>query len=199
MDELQGALPLSGWVKIPEHVVTFDEYFMYVAVAISIKSKDPKCAVGAVIASKDHLILSSGFNGLARGVHDDDATLNDAVAKIKVICHAEGNAITNAAKLGGRSLDGATIYVTKFPCLACCNSIIQAGIKRICTHDNWYWNDDPLDGTHILKKRVLHEAGIEVYAPFHPDFRPAEPILVPKKMPGSVTSISSIASTAAKN
>jgi deoxycytidylate deaminase len=87
----------------------------------------------------------------------------------------------NAARVGGRPLQGATIYVTKFPCLACCNAIIQAGIKRIHTHDDDFWNDDPVDQDHSRKPRVLHEAGIEVDAPYHPASRPSEQIIVPKR------------------
>ena len=156
---------------------------MHVAKAVSIKSKDPKCPVGAVIVSEDNVVLSTGFNGLARGVHDDDQTLLDADEKLRVICHAENNAIVNAARVGGRPLQGSTIYVTKFPCLACCNAIIQAGIKRIYTHDNEFWKDDSVDQDHSRKKRVLHEAHIEVVAPFHPSFQPSEQITVPKKPP----------------
>jgi len=168
---------------IPAHVDNWDEYFLYVAKAVSIKSKDPKCCVGAVIVSDDNIILSTGFNGLARGVHDDEQTLLDADEKLKVICHAEDNAIMNAARVGGRPLQGSTIYVTKFPCLACCNAIIQVGIKRIYTHDHEFWKDDPLDLDHSRKKRVLHEAHIWVDAPYHPSFRPTEQITVLKKPP----------------
>lgn len=160
---------------VPVHVDSWDEYFLYMAKMASIKSKDPKCPVGAVIVSKDHILLSTGFNGLARGVYDDDKTLEDADEKLKVICHAEDNSILNAARIGAR-LEGATIYVTKFPCLACCNAIIQAGIKRIYTHDNEFWGDDRVDKDHVLKKKVLHEARIEVIAPYHPAFLPAAPI-----------------------
>lgn len=130
--------------------------------------------------SEDNLILSTGFNGLARGVHDDEYVLLDAAEKLRIICHAELNAIVNAARVGCR-LQGATIYVTKFPCLSCCNAIIQAGIKRVHTHDNEFWKDDPADKDHSRKPRVLHEAHIQVDAPFHPVFAPKEPITVPKK------------------
>jgi len=173
--------PQSARISIPAHVDSWDEYFLNVAKAISIKSKDPKCPVGAVIVSEDNVILSTGFNGLARGVHDDEQTLLDADEKIRVICHAEQNAIMNAARVGGRPLQRAAIYVTKFPCLACCNAIIQAGIRRIYTHDDSFWNDDRADEDHSRKKRVLHESGVEVDAPYHPAFRPTEQITVPKK------------------
>jgi dCMP deaminase len=161
--------------KVPVHVDNWDEYFLWLAKTASIKSKDPKCPVGATIASKDHILLSTGFNGLARGVYDEDKTLDDADEKIKVICHAEDNAILNAARIGAR-LEGTTIYVTKFPCLACCNAIVQAGIKRLYTHDNEFWGDDPLDKEHTRKPQILHQGGIEVIAPYHPAFLPAKPI-----------------------
>lgn len=165
---------------IPAHVDRWDEYFLNIAKAVSIKSKDPKCPVGAVIASGDNVLLTTGFNGLARGVHDDEQTLMDADEKLRVICHAENNAIMNSARMGVALL-GASIYVTKFPCLACCNAIIQSGIKKIYTHDDCFWNDDPVDKEHSRKKQILHDARIEVNAPFHPAFKPTEQITVPKR------------------
>lgn len=96
-------------ITMPEHVDTWDEYFLWMAVTASIKSKDPKCCVGAVIVSKDNVVLATGFNGLPRGVHDDKDILDDAKEKLKVICHAEQNAILNAARTGV-AVEGATIY-----------------------------------------------------------------------------------------
>jgi len=174
------AEPGESRISIPANVDRWDEYFLNLAKAVSIKSKDPKCPVGAVIVSQDNVLLATGFNGLPRGVHDDEQTLLDADEKLRVICHAEHNAIMNAARIGV-ALHGASIFVTKFPCLSCCSSIIQAGIKKIYTHDHEFWNDDPFDADHSRKKRVLHEAHIEVNAPFHPTFKPTEQITVPKK------------------
>lgn len=155
---------------------------MTFAVVTSIKSKDLKCPVGAAIVIRDQLLTSTGFNGLARGLYDDELTLFNADEKLRIICHAEHNAILNAARIGTRSLEGTTIYVTKFPCLPCCNSIIQAGINRVYTHDSEFWNDDPVDKDHSRKKRMLHEGQIEVVAPYI-IFMPKERITVPKKKP----------------
>jgi dCMP deaminase len=166
-------------IAIPPYTENWDEYFMYIALAVSIKSKDTHCRVGAVIVSEDKIVLSTGFNGLARGVHDDMQILLDKDEKLKVICHAENNAIMNAARVGGHPLPGATIYVTKFPCLACCNAIIQAGITRIYTHDHEFWKHDPFDMEQTRKPRVLHQAGVKVDAPFHPMFMPSKPITPP--------------------
>jgi dCMP deaminase len=198
MSDARTTLPLSSSpepkkkprrISIPASVDNWDEYFLNIAKVVSIKSKDPKCPVGAVIASQDSIVLSTGFNGLARGVHDSDQILLDAAEKLKVICHAENNAIMNAARIGCHPLQGTTIYVTKFPCLACCNAIIQAGVKRIYTHDKEFWNDDPADADHSRKMRLLREAHIEVDAPYHPAFMPTEQIVVPKKSPGKETGV----------
>lgn len=162
-------------IVIPEHTDNWDEYFLWIATVVAIKSKDPRCRVGAVITSPDNVVLSTGFNGLARGVYDNEQILGDADEKLKVICHAEQNAILNAARIGV-ALQGASIFVTKFPCLACCNAIIQAGINRIYTHDSSFWNDDPFDKDHSRKKSILRQAKVKVDAPYHPEYRPHEQI-----------------------
>lgn len=158
-----------------QYIEDWDLYFLAVAEMIARKSKDPRCQVGAVIVSLDRLVLSTGFNGLARGVFDDEDLLADAAEKLKWICHAEVNAVLNAARIGV-SLKDCNIFVTKFPCLACCNVVAQAGIKRIYTHDNRYWDDDPSDPGHTRKPALLKQAGIRVDAPFHPGFAPSEPL-----------------------
>jgi len=167
--ELGGEAYISTSAKVDE----WDEYFSLIAEAAKSKSKDPRCQVGAVIVSADKVVLTTGFNGLPRGVDDDRQILDDTDEKIKVICHAEQNAIINAARMG-IAVQGASIYVTKFPCLACCSSIIQAGIKRIFTLDNRYWDDDPFDGkkdgNHWRKRRLIRNTHLVVDAPNHPEY-----------------------------
>jgi deoxycytidylate deaminase len=102
---------------------------------------------------------------------DDEGLLQNIEEKLTWICHAESNAILNAARTGA-PMKGSSIYVTKFPCFACCNSIVQAGIARIYTHDDKYWDDDPWDKEHTRKMKLLGQARIRVDAPFHPDFSP---------------------------
>lgn len=162
-------IPQTFEICIPEYVDSWDAYFLYMAWAASIKSKDENCRVGAVIVSQDRVVLSTGFNGMARGVHDDERILKNKGEKLKIICHAEQNAILNAARTGV-AVEGASIYVTKFPCLACCNSIIQSGIRRIYTEDKWFWNGDPFDKDHSRKRRVLQQTRLTVNAPFHPEY-----------------------------
>lgn len=156
--------------------LTWDEYFLNIAVAVAAKSKDPRSPVGAVICSPDRLIVSTGFNGLARGVFDDPDILNTQGEKYLWICHAEVNAILNAARVGAR-LEGCSIFVTKFPCLDCCNAIVQAGIRRVYTHDDKFWDGDE-DDAGERKMNLIRQTKLQVDAPFHANFAPKTPIRV---------------------
>jgi dCMP deaminase len=67
--------------------------------------------------------------------------------------HAEQNAISDAARRGV-SLNGATAYITHFPCINCAKIMISAGIKAVkYLHD--YHNDD-------LVLRLFEESNIEI-------------------------------------
>jgi dCMP deaminase len=165
-----------------EPVLDWDEYFVGITEAVSRKSKDPNCPVGAVIVSQDHLVISTGYNGMARGLKDDRETLSDKLKKLNWVVHAEHNAILNAAR-NGVSTHGCTLYVNKFPCFACMMVIVQAGIVRLYTNDHEYWKHDPLDAAHEGKRYVQRVAKIEIVAPNHPDYRLEPPELM-KPGPG---------------
>ena len=64
-----------------EDYISWDEYFMGVAILSGLRSKDPNTQVGACIVSEDHKILSMGYNGLPTGCSDDEGSdhLCDAV------------------------------------------------------------------------------------------------------------------------
>lgn len=53
-------------------VISWDEFFMRVAIAASLRSKDPKTQVGACIADTNDRILSVGYNGTPSGLDDDE-------------------------------------------------------------------------------------------------------------------------------
>lgn len=158
--------------------LSWDEYFHAVAQAVALKSKDPSSQVGALLVNSDRLVVSTGFNGLVRKLPDDAEVLEDRGKKLKWIFHAEQNAILNAARLGISPL-GCTLYVTRFPCFSCCQAIVQSGIVRVCTLDDDYWNNDPLDGDHQGKRYVLRQANIAVHAPNHWEYSAATPALKP--------------------
>ena len=54
--------------------ISWDEYFMGVAILAAQRSKDPNTQVGACIVSNDNKILSIGYNGMPLNCSDDDFT-----------------------------------------------------------------------------------------------------------------------------
>jgi dCMP deaminase len=111
-------------------VPNWNEYFMKIAEATSIRSKDPSRQVGCVIVDPEsHTVRSGGYNGMVTGLEETDA-LWERPTKYLYTCHAEFNAIAKAAK-NGISIDKCWLYCTCFPCMGCARLLIQAGIEKI--------------------------------------------------------------------
>lgn len=140
--------------------ISWDEYFMGVAMLSGMRSKDPNTQVGACIVSEDNKILSMGYNGFPKGCSDDDFPWcregNPLDNKYFYVTHSELNAILNYR---GGSLEGAKIYVSLFPCNECAKAIIQAGIKTIVYASDKYAQTDSTKAS----KRMLDAAGVRYY------------------------------------
>lgn len=140
--------------------ITWDEYFMGVAMLSGMRSKDPSTQVGACIVSEDNKILSMGYNGFPIGCSDDEfpwAREGEALDnKYFYTTHSELNAILNYR---GGSLESSKIYVSLFPCNECAKAIIQAGIKTVI------YDCDKYAGTPsvIASKRMFDAAGVRYY------------------------------------
>ena len=115
-----------------ETYLSWDEYFMGIALLSSQRSKDPSTQVGACIVSEDNKIMSVGYNGMPRFCSDDlfpwDREGDALNTKYMFVCHAELNAILN---YGGGSLKNSKVYTTLFPCNECAKALIQSGVKEI--------------------------------------------------------------------
>ena len=135
--------------------ISWDEYFMGVALLAAERSKDPNTQVGACIVDEQNRILSTGYNGFPYGCSDDvfpwDRTGEDT--KYPYVVHAELNAILNTR---GKSLAGSRIYVALFPCNECAKAIIQAGIKEVVYLSDKYCKT-PMT---LASKRMLAAAGV---------------------------------------
>ncbi|MDO4283709.1 MAG: dCMP deaminase family protein [Eubacteriales bacterium] len=140
--------------------ITWDEYFMGVAMLSGMRSKDPGTQVGSCIVSSTHKILSMGYNGFPSGCSDDEfpwAREGDTLeTKYAFVTHSELNAILNYR---GGSLEGATIYVSLFPCNECAKAIIQSGIRTIVYASDKYADSEAT----IASKRMLDAAGVRYY------------------------------------
>lgn len=141
-----------------EDYISWDEYFMGIAMLSSCRSKDPSTQVGACIVNDRNKIMSVGYNGFPQGCSDDDFPWEregDAYdTKYHYVCHAELNAILNS---GGSNLEGCKIYVALFPCNECAKAIIQSGIKEVL-----YLSDKYADTPSTrASKRMFDSAGIK--------------------------------------
>ena len=136
--------------------ISWDEYFMGIAMLAARRSKDPSTQVGACIVSQDNIIVSTGYNGMPKGCSDDEFPWDreGAETKYPFVVHAELNAILNA---NGRDLRGCKIYVALFPCNECAKAIIQSGIREI------YYLSDKYATTPstLASKRMLNAAGVK--------------------------------------
>ncbi|MBP5605774.1 MAG: dCMP deaminase family protein [Ruminiclostridium sp.] len=138
-------------MKRPDYI-TWDEYFMGIALLSAQRSKDNSTQVGACIVNSENKIVSVGYNGMPTGCSDDEmpwerSAENTLDTKYPFVCHAELNAILNS---NIPSLAGSTLYVTLFPCNECAKAIIQCGIKRVVFLENKYADTDSVRASAIM-------------------------------------------------
>ena len=142
-----------------EDYLTWDEYFMGIAMLSAMRSKDPSTQVGACIVNDDKRILSMGYNGMPRCCSDDEYPWeregNPFDSKYLYVCHAEFNAILNCA---GGNVRGCTVYVTLFPCNECTKLVIQNGIGEIIYLSDKYKDTD----STIASKKMLKKCGVKM-------------------------------------
>lgn len=140
-------------------VISWDEYFMGIALLSAKRSKDPSTQVGACIVDEDNKVVSIGYNGMPRQLDETKLTREKGEglnSKYLYVCHAEFNAILNIRN--GSSLKGCTLYVTLFPCNECAKAIIQTGIKKVI-----YLSDKYADSISTLASKKMFElAGVKV-------------------------------------
>ena len=146
----------------------WDNHFLGLALYHSRLSKDPSTRVGSVIVGPDREILSAGFNVFPRGIADTEQRLADRETKLKLVVHAEMNALLAAARTGMR-LKGCSLYLAATddsgmvwggpPCTRCVVEIIQVGISEIVSYPlkavPSRWHDDLK-----LARALVNEAGI---------------------------------------
>jgi dCMP deaminase len=143
--------------------ISWDDYFMGVAVLSSQRSKDPNSQVGACVVSRRNTIVGTGYNGFPVGCSDDALPWSREAdspydTKYPYVCCAEMNAIVNTNAAGTA---GCRIYTTLFPCSACAKLIIQSGITRVIFLADKYHDSD----TCRAARRMFDMAGV-AYAPF---------------------------------
>jgi dCMP deaminase len=144
----------------------WNEYFLGIAKAVSLRSTCLRRNYGAVIVDKTNAIISSGYNGAPCG--DDNCCDTGTCERERLhvpkgeryeLCkavHAEQNAIINGTK---QRMVGSTIYIygnnadgtlaSGAPCLLCRRMIQNARIDKAIYYDK----DGVLHEDFYAKKR----------------------------------------------
>ena len=144
-------------IKNRDDYLTWDQYFMAIAVMSAKRSKDHNTQVGACIVYNSK-IIGTGYNGLPYGFDDTEFDWNRKgdyyKTKYPYIVHAELNAILNVSMQG--EVRGSKLYCTLFPCHECAKAIVQSGITEV------YFMEDKYDGSpsNLASKLMFRKAGV---------------------------------------
>lgn len=145
-------------MKKREDFLTWDEYFMGIALLSAKRSKDPSTQVGACIVNNQKKVVGLGYNGFPIGCNDDalpwERTGEFLDTKYPYVCHAELNAILNSIK----DLHDCSIYVALFPCNECAKAIIQSGIREVVYLSDKYDNTP----SNIASKKMFQMSGVKL-------------------------------------
>jgi len=143
------------------HVTKWDIRFMRIAdLEVAQWSKDRSSKVGCVLV-KDREIITTGFNGMPRGINDDIDARHEKPEKYYWFHHAELNAVVNAARQGKSTL-GWDAYINWFPCDHCAGVLVNAGIKRVFCDKELEWGHEKWGDGFKRAKTILEEGNIEI-------------------------------------
>ena len=149
----------GGTTEKRSDYLSWDEYFMGVALLAAQRSKDPSTQVGACIVDARKKVVGVGYNGFPTGCSDDDLPWAREGAfldtKYPYVCHAELNAVLNS--ING-DLHGCSIYVALFPCNECAKVIIQSGIREVVYLSDKYAHTDGVKAS----RKMLDASGVQL-------------------------------------
>lgn len=123
---------------------SWDDYFMSIAEQVATRSTCMRRQIGAVLV-KGKRILATGYNGVPIGLEHCETAgclrerLGIPSGTQHELCrglHAEQNAVVQAARFG-IAMDGATVYSTTQPCVACTKILLNAGVEEIVYRDGY--------------------------------------------------------------
>jgi Deoxycytidylate deaminase len=144
-----------------QNKISWDAYFMNVALLVSMRSSDINTKVGSVIVDKMNRIIGCGYNGFVRGIDETkfptsrDTNLPFNETKYAYTVHSEANALLNTTVF---DLTGSKIYCTLFPCNSCALLLLQKGISEVIYLSDKHHNDPP----YIASRKLFDAAGIIV-------------------------------------
>ena len=140
--------------------ISWDEYFMSIAILVSLRSKDPSSKVGAVLV-RDNKILGTGYNGFPSGCDESRFPWDREVdskgwinTKYPYVIHAEANALMNTVA----HCRDAQLYVTMHPCNECAKLLIQGGVKQVTFLSDKHRENEAF----VAARKLLEVTGVSV-------------------------------------
>ena len=125
---------------------SWDEYYKEIALVTAKRSSCKRLHVGCLLV-KDNRIIAQGYNGYLPGCpHEQILRDGREIATV----HAEQNAVSFCAKYGV-NCNGATAYITHYPCINCMKSLCASGISEINYIED-YKNDEVVAKLSELSK-----------------------------------------------
>lgn len=157
-DEYDPNTEVSSIIDSGERHISWDEYFMNIAILASLRSKDTT-KVGSVLV-KNKKVIGMGYNGFPAGVDETKLptarTGNDlSETKYAYTIHAEQNCLLNTSLT---DISNSTLYVTLFPCCRCVATLMQCGVEEIVYLSDKH-HDDP---EYVASRKLLSLSGIKV-------------------------------------
>lgn len=106
--------------EVLSNPISWDSYFMNIAILTSKRSSDINTKVGACLVDESNRIIGCGYNGIPKGLDKSlfptnrDKELHES--KYGFVVHAEANALLNTTVF---DLTNSKLYCTLFPCNEC--------------------------------------------------------------------------------
>lgn len=142
--------------------LAWDDTYMAMCAILRRRSPDPSTKHGCIFVDGNNRLISIGYNGSPQKCNDEELPWNERPDKYFYVIHSEPNAILNSDNV--KRLNGATCYVTGWPCHECIKLMMQVGIKRILygpVSSKCCDQQDEMITRHILK--YYPEVQIEQY------------------------------------
>jgi dCMP deaminase len=154
--------------------ISKEDYYLRIALTVALRSPCSRRKFGAILV-KDDAIISTGYNGSARGttncgldclclknIHNED---HDKSYDHCPAIHAEMNVLFNAAR-NGVSTVGAILYLNSSegggPCFLCRRFMLQSGIKEChFTKDGYTYHETAEDWIKMENDWIDDEGAIE--------------------------------------
>ena len=145
-----------------EYEVTSNKWhyrFLELAKHVAQWSKD-STKVGAIIVNDENVVVGMGYNGFPRGVEDSEERLTNREMKLKLVVHAEVNAILNATN----SVKHCKLYVwptMMLPavCPECAKVVAQSGIDTVVMYENYNLSSQ-WENQAKYTKIIFEESGV---------------------------------------